>query len=138
MGNGYWGKLLRVDLTDRSVTEETIHESVLMKYIGGTGLASKIIYDEVSGDTDAFDPEKASLEEMKAHYRRGGLGDGVVKKRLNEVLQILIKPIRERREQFAKDLGEVMKILRIGSESARAVATQTLSEVREAMLLNHL
>ena len=86
---------------------------------------------------DAFDPEKESLKEMKAHYQRGGLGDGVVKKRLNEVLQTFMMPIRERREIFAKDIPEVMRMLRLGSETARAVAAQTLGEVREAMLLDY-
>lgn len=86
---------------------------------------------------DAFDPDKESLEEMKAHYRRGGLGDGVVKHRLNDVLQAVLKPIRERREQFAKDPGAVLKLLRTGSEAARAVAAQTLEDVREAMRLDY-
>jgi tryptophanyl-tRNA synthetase len=84
---------------------------------------------------DAFDPDKEALQEMKDHYQRGGLGDGVVKQRLNAVLQALLQPIRERREKFACDPGEVMNILRTGSEAAKTVAVKTLSEVREAMLL---
>lgn len=82
---------------------------------------------------DAFDPDKEALEEMKAHYRRGGLGDTVVKKRLAEVLLAELEPIRTRREEFAKDPAEVMRILKEGTAAAREVAAQTLKEVREAM-----
>ncbi len=86
---------------------------------------------------DAFDPDKGTIEEMKAHYQRGGLGDGVVKKRLNEVLQDVLEPIRKRREQFTKERGEVEAILHKGTEKARAVAADTLSNVRKAMLLDY-
>ena len=82
---------------------------------------------------DAFDADKVALEEMKAHYRRGGLGDGVVKKRLLEVLLAELNPIRERREAFAKDPAEIMRILKAGTQAARNVAAQTLDEVRRAM-----
>jgi tryptophanyl-tRNA synthetase len=86
---------------------------------------------------DAFDPDKEKLEEMKDHYRRGGLGDGVVKKRLNEVLQDVLQPIRERREQLAEDRDAVMKLLQADTEKARTVAADTLHSVREAMLLDY-
>ncbi len=86
---------------------------------------------------DAFDPDTASLEEMKAHYQRGGLGDSVVKKRLLEVLQAFLEPIRARRLEWAKDPEAVMKILFAGSEQARLVAAQTLSEVRAAMHIDY-
>jgi tryptophanyl-tRNA synthetase len=86
---------------------------------------------------EAFDPDQASLEEMKAHYQRGGLGDSVVKKRLNEVLQAFLEPIRKRREEYAKDPASVMKILFRGSERASHVAAQTLSEMRKAMCLDY-
>ena len=74
---------------------------------------------------------------MKAHYRRGGLGDGVVKKFLNEILQAELKPIRERREYMAKDLSAIFKMLRDGSEKAEAVAAQTLREVKSAMGISY-
>ncbi|HFF4552686.1 TPA: tryptophan--tRNA ligase, partial [Acinetobacter baumannii] len=61
---------------------------------------------------DAFDPNKEEVEELKAHYRRGGLGDGTVKKRLEGVLKELITPIRERREELAKDPDYIMDVLR--------------------------
>jgi len=86
---------------------------------------------------DAFDLDKQSLEAMKDHYRRGGLGDGVVKKRLLEVLLAELDPIREQREKFAKDPAHIMRILKEGTEVARAVAAQTLSDVRKAMQINY-
>lgn len=86
---------------------------------------------------DAFEPDTAALEELKAHYRRGGLGDSVVKRRLEAHLQELLEPIRVRRQQWEGERGEVMAILRRGTERARAVAAQTVSEVRGALGLNY-
>jgi len=86
---------------------------------------------------DAFDTDKSSLEEMKAHYQRGGLGDSIVKKRLLEVLQAFLDPIRSRRAAYAKDPEEVMRILREGTHRAEAVAAQTLADVKSAMFLNY-
>lgn len=82
---------------------------------------------------DAFDPDRDALEEMKAHYSRGGLGDVKVKERLISVLEDLLVPIRVRREKFAKDPAEVFNMLRQGTQNARAVAAQTMSEVRKAI-----
>ncbi len=79
---------------------------------------------------DAFDTD---LEEMKAHYARGGLGDSTVKKRLTEALERFLIPVRARRAQYASDPAEVMRIIHKGTERARAAAAQTLSEVRQAM-----
>ena len=78
-----------------------------------------------------------NLDELKEHYQRGGLGDGTVKKFLNEILQSELRPIRERREEFQKDLGEVFNMLKIGSEQARCVAANTLDEVKSAMGINY-
>ena len=86
---------------------------------------------------DAFDPDKKGLEAMKIQYRHGGLGDTVVKKRLLEVLLAELDPIRKRREEFAKDPAQVMKILQEGTSTARTVAAQTLSEVRKAMSIDY-
>jgi tryptophanyl-tRNA synthetase len=86
---------------------------------------------------DAFDNDKVAVEELKAHYRRGGLGDSVVKRRLEAQLQAMIEPIRTRREAFAQDRGEVLAMLKRGTERARAVAAKTLSEVNAAMGLNY-
>jgi len=86
---------------------------------------------------DAFDPDKEALEAMKDHYRRGGLGDVKVKRRLQEVLAAELDPIRARREKFAKDPGAVMRILKEGTEAARKVAAETLDEVRKAMHIDY-
>lgn len=86
---------------------------------------------------DAFDTDKEGLAEMKAHYTRGGLGDSVVKKRLEGILQELLAPIRERREEFAKDRGQVMQILKEGTMKAREVAAQTTDEVKKALGLSY-
>lgn len=82
---------------------------------------------------DAFDPDPACVAEMKARYRAGGLGDGKVKARLEEVLQEFLAPIRARREVFAADKGEVLRLLREGTEVARQVTGETLAEVRAAL-----
>ena len=86
---------------------------------------------------DAFDTDLASLEEMKAHYAKGGLGDSIVKKRLNEVLQAILEPIRARRAEFAKDPGAVMDILKAGTEKVEKIAAQTIHEVKQAMLIDY-
>ena len=86
---------------------------------------------------DAFGEDKAKIAELKAYYQRGGLGDSVVKKYLLEVLQAFLKPIRRRREHFAKDPGSVLKMLFKGSEIAAGVAHQTLKEVRDAMGIDY-
>ncbi|MEW9078573.1 tryptophan--tRNA ligase [Terrisporobacter glycolicus] len=82
---------------------------------------------------DAFCTDKAYVEELKAHYRRGGLGDVKVKRYLNEVLQAELAPIRARRSELEKDKAYLYEVLRKGSENAREVAAHTLKEVREAM-----
>ncbi len=78
---------------------------------------------------DAFDEDQETLADLKAHYQRGGLGDGQVKKRLEDILQALIAPIRERREQLAKDQGYILDIIRQGTEHARDRTEATKQEV---------
>lgn len=82
-------------------------------------------------------PEYASLAELKAHYTKGGLGDVKVKKFLNSVLQETLEPLRLRRREYEKDIPEVFRILKSGSETAREAAAQTMDEVRRAMRLNY-
>ena len=79
----------------------------------------------------------ANLDELKAHYTRGGLGDMKVKKFLAKVMQEELTPIRERRKEFEKDIPGVYEMLRKGCEQARETAAQTLSEVRRAMKINY-
>ena len=86
---------------------------------------------------DVFAKDKQKVEEMKAHYQKGGLGDVAVKMYLVEVLDEILKPIREKREELAKNPEEVYKMLAIGSEKARAKAQETLEEVKDAMQINY-
>ena len=82
-------------------------------------------------------PDYANLDELKAHYTRGGLGDVKVKKFLNNIIQEELEPIRKRRKEYERDIPEVYNILRKGTEAAREVAAQTLSEVKSAMKINY-
>ncbi len=84
-----------------------------------------------------FLPEYANLDELKAHYTRGGLGDMKVKRFLNNVLQAELEPIRNRRKEYQKDIPYVYEILKKGSEKAERVAAQTLAEVKDAMKINY-
>ena len=82
-------------------------------------------------------PEYQNLDELKAHYTRGGLGDVKVKKFLNNVMQEELAPIRARRKEWEQRLPDVYEILREGSKVAEAKAAETLHDVREAMKINY-
>ena len=82
-------------------------------------------------------PEYANLDELKAHYQRGGLGDVKVKKFLNNVLQEELSPIRARRKEYEKDIQGVYEILKKGSEEAQKIAAQTVKEVKSAMKIDY-
>src|SRR5699024_4043773 len=84
-----------------------------------------------------FLPEYENLDELRAHYQRGGLGDMKVKRFLNNVLQAELEPIRNRRKELQKDIPAIYEVLKKGSEKAEAVAAQTLSEVNAAMKINY-
>ncbi|MGY0227175.1 tryptophan--tRNA ligase [Limosilactobacillus fermentum] len=86
---------------------------------------------------DIFDKDTAKVQELKDHYRHGGLGDVKIKRYLMEVLNAELAPIRQRRAEFAKDLPAVMDMLKSGSDRANQVAAQTLDEVKDAMGLNY-
>ncbi|KVP36528.1 tryptophan--tRNA ligase [Burkholderia ubonensis] len=86
---------------------------------------------------DAFEPDTQKVDELKARYRQGGLGDSAVKRVLNELLQSLIEPIRARRRELENDRAEVLAILRHGTMRAREVADATLSEVKRALGLTY-
>ena len=95
--------------------------------------------DAFSTDADFanFWPEYNNLDELKEHYRRGGLGDMKCKKFLNQVLNQFLEPMRERRREYQKDIPEIYNILRRGTEKARETAAQTMSEVRQAMKIDY-
>ena len=82
-------------------------------------------------------PEYADLDELKAHYQRGGLGDVKVKKFLNNILQETLEPVRNRRKELEKDISAVYDVLKKGSETAREAAAETLSQVKSAMRINY-
>ncbi len=84
-----------------------------------------------------FLPDYSGLDELKAHYQRGGLGDVTVKKFLNNVLQSELAPIRKRRRQWEQRLPEVCELLRLGSETAEKKAAETLRDVRRAMRIDY-
>ncbi len=86
---------------------------------------------------EAFLPEYQSLQELKDHYQRGGLGDMKVKRFLNNVLQTELEPIRNRRKEYQKDIPYVYEILRKGSEKAEKVAAETLRDVKASMKINY-
>ena len=87
---------------------------------------------------DAFHPDKALVAELKAHYRRGGLGDMKCKRILNDCLQELLAPMRERRRQALADKGQLLAILQKGTEEARAISDAVLQDVKAAIGLNLL
>src|SRR5574344_1319623 len=84
-----------------------------------------------------FLPEYKNLDALKAHYTKGGLGDVKIKRFLNDVLQDVLDPIRERRERFEKDIPYVYQILKQGSETARRKAETTMLEIKDAMKINY-
>ena len=86
---------------------------------------------------DVFDPDKDKVAELKEEYQKGGLGDVKIKRYLNKVLEAELAPIRQRREEFAKDEDAVYEMLLEGSKKANQVANQTLEEVRDAIGLNY-
>ncbi|MBC5688777.1 tryptophan--tRNA ligase [Mediterraneibacter sp. NSJ-55] len=84
-----------------------------------------------------FLPDYENLDELKEHYKRGGLGDMKVKRFLNKVLQAELEPIRNRRKEYQKDIPYVYEILKKGSEKAEEAAARTLHDVKEAMKINY-
>ena len=95
--------------------------------------------DAFATDQDFADfwPEFHNLDELKAAYTHGGIGDMKCKKLLNKIINRMLDPIRERRREYEKDIPEIFNILKKGSESAREVAAQTMDEVRKAMRINY-
>ena len=83
------------------------------------------------------DADKEKIASIKAHYEKGGLGDTVVKKYLNEVLQNLLNPIRKKREELEKDLPSVYKVAFDGTNEAKKVTSATLEKVKKAMKIDY-
>ncbi len=88
-------------------------------------------------DFDEFLPDYSCLDELKEHYKKGGLGDVKIKKFLNNVLERELEPLRKRRAEYEKDIPGVYDILKQGTEKAKAAADETLREVKEAMKINY-
>ena len=88
-------------------------------------------------DFASYWPEFSCLDELKAQYVKGGIGDGNCKKFLNTVLNNMLEPIRQRRSEFEKDIPEIYNILRKGTEKARETAAHTMDEVRHAMRIDY-
>lgn len=86
---------------------------------------------------DIFDEDKEEVEKLKEQYRRGGLGDVKIKKRLIDILENVISPIRTRRQEFAKKPEYVEKLLREGTEKTQVIAKETMKKVREAIKINY-
>ncbi len=86
---------------------------------------------------EEFMPEYKNLDELKEHYTRGGLGDVKVKKFLNNVIQSELEPIRNRRKEYQKDISYVYEVLKAGTDKAREVAANTLSDVKNSMKINY-
>ncbi len=86
---------------------------------------------------EKFLPEYKNLDEMKAHYQRGGLGDGTCKKFLFNIMEDFLQPMRERRAMYEQNIPAVYEILKKGSETARAEAAKTLEDVRKAMKIDY-
>lgn len=116
---------------------DTIKKKVMSMYTDPNHIRvedpGKIEGNTVFTYLDVFATDKDAVEEMKEHYKRGGLGDMKVKKYLNEVMQAELEPIRNRRIELEKDIDAIYDMLKNGSDKARAVAANTLKEVRAAI-----
>ncbi|MCM1265855.1 MAG: tryptophan--tRNA ligase [Candidatus Gastranaerophilales bacterium] len=133
-----------------SDTKEDVQKKVMSMYTDPTHLK---VSDpgHLEGNTvftylDAFSrpehfekylPEYASLDELKAHYTKGGLGDVKVKRFLNSIIDEELEPIRQRRKEYEQDIPAVYEILKEGTAKAKAVAAETLSKAKAAMKLNY-
>ncbi|MDN7182757.1 tryptophan--tRNA ligase [Caballeronia sp. SEWSISQ10-4 2] len=120
-----------------SATPDAIREAVRSMYTDPNHLRASdpgtVEGNVVFTYLDVFDDDRAEVERLKASYRAGGLGDMVLKNRLEDKLQALIAPMRERRERFAEDPGYVFSMLKAGTDRAKAVTQRTLDEVRTAL-----
>ena len=135
-GNAKMSKSLGNTLT-LSASEEEIHRAVSTMYTDPNHLRvadpGQVEGNVVFTYLDAFHADKAFVAEMKAHYRRGGLGDRQCKNALETCLQELLAPIRERRATYIQDKGMLLTLLRRGSERAHELTQRTLHEVKRGL-----
>ena len=135
-GNAKMSKSLGNTLT-LSASEEEIHRAVSAMYTDPNHLRvadpGQVEGNVVFTYLDAFHADKAFVAEMKAHYRRGGLGDRQCKNALETCLQELLAPIRERRAIYIQDKGMLLALLRRGSERAHLLTQRTLHEVKRGL-----
>ena len=130
--------------------EETIRKKVMSMYtdpnhirvedpgeVEGNVVFTYLDVFACDADFKKYLPEYNNLDELKEHYKRGGLGDVVIKKFLNNVLQDLLRPIREKRYELSKNIKYVYEVLENGSKEARIEASKTLDKVKNAMKLNY-
>ncbi|MDQ7736710.1 tryptophan--tRNA ligase [Prevotella corporis] len=106
-------------------------------HVEGNAVFTYLNAFSTDADFAEFWPEFQNLDELKAAYTAGGIGDMKCKKLLNNVLNKMLEPIRVRRHEFEQDIPEIYNILKKGSEVARAAAAQTMDEVRAAMRINY-
>ena len=122
----------------RSMYTDPLHLNVSDPgHVEGNAVFTYLDAFSTDADFQQFWPEYQNLEELKDHYRRGGLGDMKCKKFLNQVLNQFLEPVSQRRHEFEQDIPEIYNILRRGTEQAREVAVQTMDEVRQAMRIDY-
>lgn len=116
---------------------DIVHKKVMSMYTDPDHLRvsdpGKVEGNPVFTHLDAFDSDLIKVQEFKDHYARGGLGDVTIKKYLAQVLNTFLEPIRARRQEYAQDKAEVMRIVERGTHAVREVASVTMREVRSAM-----
>ena len=121
--------------------DDMITKKVMSMYTDPTHLKvedpGKVEGNVVFAYLDIFDDKKDEVEELKKQYRKGGLGDVVVKKRLIQVLQDLITPIRERRRKLEKDKKAILKIVQKGTEKVQKQAKKNMIEMKKIMKINY-
>lgn len=139
-GSGKMSKSLNngIYLSD---SKEKVKEKIMKMYTDPNHIKvsdpGKVEGNVVFTYLDIFDKNKEELEELKKQYQKGGLGDVKLKLRLNEIMQEILEPIRNKRKELEKDKDKVYEILKKGSEEARKIAGQTLKEVKTAMGINY-
>ncbi|HET7564708.1 MAG TPA: tryptophan--tRNA ligase [Gemmatimonadaceae bacterium] len=124
-----------------SATADDIHEKVFAMFTDPGHIRvsdpGRVEGNVVFAYLEAFDPDREAVAALEAQYRAGGLGDVAIKRRLEDILQAMLAPIRDRRAALACEPDEVMSIIRRGSERGREVASSVLSDVRSVFRLNY-